>query len=674
MKWRISVLCFIVSLLAILGLGEIQEFGDGIKYPAQAGVNLTKYEGNLTKKQIRNKLEQLTKANNLVLFKPILQSNGSQKVFIFGNGQNYLKNKMYSDDKRLLDDTEMTGMYYSDKKISNNLINELETMGFKYKAGDIAWWMVPVNFFLGRNVRSIAVWTLLFVFAVLLFAVKMMYVKTTMVQRSLGMLRATIIKDIVLDIGILILDVIIIVTFFILWQGSFSSVFVKSFNLLLSVILLSLIVIALIVNGLFALNVRLMPAIKVLKNKKSQGIVSYIWLIGILASVFIFNITANEIIHESFELSKKAKMLQGWEVAKDFAKISWFSREEEHMNKDHQIDGQFMLDNGRKNKYFIQAFGEKNWLYSKETSLDKRMLEVDSFAQKLNQAGVDISLAKAIHYVNEGMVAKNKQIYPNNNYGKLSATDKSSPVIIYVPQKHQKSINKIKNIVNFEHFQYTAVNANLAPVIIVPNQQTTFLFKHIEGENELFAGQTEKDKILVQLNFSKFPDDNALTTNFEIIAFDGLFKQKLVKQNLQSAGLEDTFSSLTNAASDVLMKRNTIINRLIGATIALISLTIAQVFVLYQYIKLQIELRSKQITIKNILGKPAIVELIKILALLVGGLAIASEFAYFVTNNKVVIVSVSSMYLIEISLLTVISLLTIKRKRVQIMKGDFEIL
>lgn len=273
-----------------------------------------------------------------------------------------------------------------------------------------------------------------------------------------------------------------------------------------------------------------------------------------------------------------------------------------------------------------------------------------------------------------GLIDKNKKVYPHNTYGHLSSLEKASPVILYVPKKYESSIEAIKKTIHFEKFQYASIDIDKAPVVVIPNRQRTFLFKHIEGENELLAKQTGKDKILVELNFKAFPDENVLMQHFEGIAFDALFNQKQITKNIKRAGLEDAFSSLTNAASDLMMKKSNIVSQLTGSIIALISLTIAQLFVLYQYIKLQIENRSKQITIRSILGQPITVEITKMLALLVGGIILISRFAYLVTKNKTVIMLVLFIYLIEVLILAIFARRVVKHKRVQIMKGDFEIL
>jgi hypothetical protein len=108
---------------------------------------------------------------------------------------------------------------------------------------------------------------------------------------------------------------------------------------------------------------------------------------------------------------------------------------------------------------------------------------------------------------------------------------------LYVPKKYKQYANKIKNLINFEWTYESSIDISQVPTVIVPNNQKSFLFNYKEGEGELLTKQTEQDKILVQLNFSEFPDDSVLTRHFNDISFSALFNQKLVKQNLKSANL-----------------------------------------------------------------------------------------------------------------------------------------
>ncbi|MDR0920994.1 MAG: ABC transporter permease [Lactobacillales bacterium] len=672
MKWRITVLSFVLLLFSLLALGEIKEFGNDINYPAQAGVNLTRYEGNLPKEQIYAQLDELSKENNLVLFKPILQEKGQEKVYVFGEAAPYLKNKNYSADKNLLSDTTITGMYYSSKSISKNLKNKLEVLGFQYKAGDIGWWLTPIDFFVG-NIRSLAVWTLLFVFAVLLFAVKMMYVKKAMIQRSLGIFRKAMWKATFSDVGIILIELFLVIGLFSLWQRSIDSVFVKSFALLMSVIALSLLWVSLVANGLFALNIRLTAPLKVLKNKKSQGLISYVWLFGILISVFIFGITASKMTQVSQELTKQIGVLEKWAVASNFARITWFSAEEEYTDENHQIDAGSMKRQAQKNKEFVLSFKEEEMIYSQKSDLgDSHVLENPRFKEDLDKAGVDIKVAQNIFYVNQGMVEKNKQLYPKNQYGN---GNNALPVTIYIPEKFLSSTDKIKNILMFEWFQHSSVSSEQFEIVPIPDGQVTFLFRDVEGETELLAEQMKKDAILVQLNFENFPsDDETLNLDYSNISFDSLFNQTKIPQNIKNAELESTFSSLTNASQDVLLKRNKVKSQLTGTIIALVALVFAQLFVLYQYIILQIKNRAKQLAIKSFFGKPVAVEIMKMLAFLIVGIFFASGFAYAETKNIFAIFIVCLMYLIEIVALVFLALWRVKEKRVQILKGDFEFL
>ena len=107
----------------------------------------------------------------------------------------------------------------------------MQQLGVSYSGVDLPWYLVPVNF-LFMNLRSLAIWTLFFVFAVLFFAVKMLYIKKAMVQRSLGLFDRDFKRSLWLDATILLGAGIFSWLLFVLWQGSLSNVYVKTFSIL----------------------------------------------------------------------------------------------------------------------------------------------------------------------------------------------------------------------------------------------------------------------------------------------------------------------------------------------------------------------------------------------------------------------------------------------------------
>lgn len=148
MKWRISVLLIITGLLAVLSFSEIKEFGNDLKYPAESAVNITSYSQERDKTSVITELEKFAKEQDLVLFKPIY-TNNHQSTFVFGHAPRWLSNSdgNYTQDKQLLSDTELTGMYYSSKPLNKTMQSKLTGKGFKYKAGDIGWWLAPLDFY-----------------------------------------------------------------------------------------------------------------------------------------------------------------------------------------------------------------------------------------------------------------------------------------------------------------------------------------------------------------------------------------------------------------------------------------------------------------------------------------------------------------------------------------------
>ena len=604
----------------------------------------------------------------------VLDAEGQGKVYLFGQMTKQFSGESYTKESQELLDTELTGMYYSDQPFSGKVKRELSALNLRYLPGDFGWWLTPVDFLFG-NLRSFSVWTLFFVFGVLLFAVKMIYIKKAMIQRSLGLFRKQMWRAVVADIGILIGTTVIVMVLFALIQGSLTSVFVKSFTLVSGINLLILLGISGLVNGLFALNVKLMNAVAVLKNRSSQNFISYIWLMGILLSFVIFGVTVNESVTVVRELTNQVSTLGNWEKAQDFVRITWFDTLYNNAANDHEISQELFLEDGNKKKAFVQLFKQSEFLYSKPSSLAYETVQNrPEFQQSLQNERLDTRLASRIQYVNSGLLLKNKQIYPQNNYGLTTNQPSESPVTIYIPNSYLKDIQQVKQIIAYEWFQYTTITIDNMLFYEIPDRQQTFLFNQTEGQQEVFARQVAQDKILVELNFSEFPNESALLTQYNQVAFDGLFQQGKVKENIAKAGLQKNFSTVTNASKDILLKREKIVSQLSGTIMALLVLSSGQFFVVYHYVTARIKSQARRMVIKNILGNSILTEVGRTLSPLIIGILFVSLVVLVQTTNVLLTASLCGLYFVEISTMTLLALREIKKKRVQIIKGDFEIL
>lgn len=671
MKWRISVLLIITGLLAVLSFSEIKEFGNDLKYPAESAVNITSYSQERDKTSVITELEKFAKEQDLVLFKPIY-TNNHQSTFVFGHAPRWLSNSdgNYTQDKQLLSDTELTGMYYSSKPLNKTMQSKLTGKGFKYKAGDIGWWLAPLDFLFG-NLRSYSVWTVFFIFALLLFAIKMFYLKKAMIQRSLGLLRKQMIKEMSSDILVLILSTLSIILIFCSYLGNITSVFVKTFILLNVVNMLLLIVISLISNSLFFLNVALFKPIQILKNKENKTFVQVVWLIGILLALFIFGLTINESLKVNRTLCNQIKTLDHWQAVADFVKIDWFEKNTEQKNVKGEVKWEDIIEESEENKQFVQFFSSDEWLYSKSSDLGTaEEMNIPELTNQLKETGIDTKIAQQIHYVNPAVVQKNRKEYPENQWPK----EASKRITVYVPEKYQEQIEDIKKIIYYEWFQYTTIDIEDSDFNSIPNEQKTFLFNYHEN-NDVLAHQEAEGKIIVELDFSLFPsEDEVLNSLYPQVVFDGLFKQEKVLLALKSSGLNQSFSGMTNAAKAIFIKKETLMSQLRGTLIAISVLLIAQFFVIYQYVVTQVRSRGKQIVIRNLLGGNTIFEIFKCLFYLVVGIICISSSLLFYTKNWFIFASLNFLCLTEVSLMISWAFYLIKKKRVQIIKGDFEIL
>lgn len=669
MKWRLTVLSLFVLLISFLSLGAVKEFGNDIPYPAQAAFSLTG-SSEVDKNQIFDKIQEIADKKQLTIYRPFLDKSGQQATFVFGKIQR--KNQSYITDRGVLAASTATGMYYSSKALPTELKTELQRFGLTYTGADLPWYLVPINF-LFMNLRSLAVWTLFFVFAVLLFAVKMLYVKKAMIQRSLGLFDREFRRSLWLDSTILISTGILVWLLFVLWQGSMVNVYVKTFSLLLFLNLFILMVISLLVNLLFALNVRLMGAITVLKNKKSNPLVLYIWLFGILLSCFIFGVTASESVKTISKSAQEIAVLGNWKIAQDYAAITWFENTATHTDENHQIDSTFIKENAAKHRQLIQSFGTDGWLYSEQSSLspDRTKHAPEEFKQELVRNGVDSKIAETLFYVNTGLMNKNKKLYPQNKYGQAP---KESLGVIYIPKSQMAHIDNIRKIINYEHFRYSALKVEDFQIVEIPDGQKTFLFNHKDGPDELLAKQEVVNKILVQINFHNLPADAAFDNYYTVLATKGAFKQKWIKEKISQAGLTH-FSSMTNISEQLLLARENIVSQLTGTITALLMLVLAQFFIIYEYITTRMKQKAKKISLQSLLGASSYLEIFQSLLPLIAGILFVSALTILVMKGSFLVVGlVGVLYAFEITAMSYFALMNVRKNRVQIIKGDFEIL
>ena len=173
MKWRLTVISIFVLLLSFLSLGAVKEYGNDIKYPVQSAFSITGFTGTPDKNQIFDKIEELAQKEHMQIYRPFLDSNSKEQTYVFGETKS---DSAYVTNRSVLLTNDVNGMYYAGKSVPATFGKELEAMGLIYKGGDLPWYLMPV-YFLFTNLRSLAIWTLFFVFALLLFAVKLMYAK-----------------------------------------------------------------------------------------------------------------------------------------------------------------------------------------------------------------------------------------------------------------------------------------------------------------------------------------------------------------------------------------------------------------------------------------------------------------------------------------------------------------
>lgn len=667
MKWRATVICIFVLLLTCLSFGAVKEYGNDIKYPVQAAFSLVASNKDVDKEHVLDRIEALAEQEHIQIYRPYLDHTGKEATYLFGtNG----KKTVYSSNRKELLTNDLSGMYYTTRSLPSSFETAMTELGLTYKGADLPWYLLPY-YFLFTNLRSLAIWTLFFVFALLLFAVKLMYAKKSMILRSLGLFEHYSRKELLQDLLLMGASFAVSILLFILYQGSISNVFVKSFTLLILTNAVILLLLMLAVHALFFINIRSLKALAILKNKQATPLVLFVWLVGICLSSVIFGLSLHKSLETIGKSANDIQVLGKWDKAKDFAEITWLDTLSTHTDDNHQIDSDYFKEENQRYQHFLLSFSDSDVIYSALSSLNETNLQSapDNFKKELKTNGVDPRIASKVRYVNQGFMLKNKDIFPNNDYGRPAA---DAAGVIYIPKHMMGDADSILNIVNYEWFQYSSLKANQLVVQEVPNGQKSFLFNHKEDQQDIFAQQEEVDTILVQLNFS-FMTEPSLLTKFGEMAQKSIYRQALIRDRLTQAGLTN-FSSLTNVSNHLILERHKILSQLIGSVIALTVLAIAQCFIIYEYVVSLMKQKAKKISIWSLMGQNSFVLIGRLLLPLALCLLLAIGMMGILTGNRLMVLGIGLLYLGEIVCMSFFAYQAILKHRIQIIKGDFDIL
>ncbi|HEL1092389.1 TPA: ABC transporter permease, partial [Streptococcus equi subsp. zooepidemicus] len=425
------------------------------------------------------------------------------------------------------------------------------------------------------------------------------------------------------------------------------------------------------VHALFFINIRSLKALAILKNKRATPLVLFVWLVGICLSSVIFGLSLHKSLETIGKSANDIQVLGKWDKAKDFAEITWLDTLSTHTDDNHQIDSNYFKEENQRYQHFLLSFSDSDVIYSALSSLNETNLQSapDDFKKELKTNGVDPRIASKVRYVNQGFMLKNKDIFPNNDYGRPAA---DAAGVIYIPKHMMGDADSILNIVNYEWFQYSSLKANQLVVQEDPNGQKSFLFNHKQDQQDIFAQQEEVDTILVQLNFS-FMTEPSLLTKFGEMAQKSIYRQALIRDRLTQAGLTNV-SSLTNVSNHLILERHKILSQLIGSVIALTVLAIAQCFIIYEYIVSLMKQKAKKISVWSLMGQKSFVLIGRLLLPLVLFLLLAIGMMGILTGNRLMVLGIGLLYLGEIVCMSFLAYQAILKHRIQIIKGDFDIL
>lgn len=663
MKLRIVIVSLFAIFLSIILVGSIKEIGRDIKYPANTIMFVTDYAGK-DKIKTLDKLNQVAREENIIIYKAFITKNGQTKTAIIG------KQSSYAD---VLKSIPLTGVYYIKKPINTKRFEQtLKDEMLKFTMNSINLKPSPTITFVS-GVRAPSFWTLFFVFFITIYAVEMLLIKSSMVYRSFGRLIAYLLANLKCYLLTLFTVNTMIYSLFCLGNGGFNHVYSQMFGLMLlvmSIILLGLIGLA---NVLFTVLVKLTDISGILKNRYINRVGSLIYLISILVSIVIFTLSVNTVLQSVSELKSYQKELANWQVLKNYVKPNFNDSGQEHTNADHMIDQDWLVGQRKKELTYLQSFNdEQGFVYLSASEFDREK-EVAYQTYIENPLETDSRFSKQTKYVSKAFIKMNQTLYPKNDYGHKS---KKTLLTLYVPKQFEKDIQRIQNNVLAESFAYTEVKPEQIQVLIIPDGQKLFLFNQDIPFGKRFPEQIAYDQILVEIDQKLIDrDSNLLALDDEVISGpyqNGLVKNIVLLPHLKKNEYESQLMSVDNVSQNAAVLATNITSQIQGAMLVLLGVMISSGFILWEYLKNQYQRQAKMLVVTYLFSGHQGKSQLLILAPLFLGVVSVGLFSGLLIQDMGLGILILSVYLLEILVIVCLNQSVLKAKRLNVIKDALE--
>ena len=655
MKLKLCIIGFFFCLIAAIGLVTISDTETPIPLPIDGAFSI-QGKCNLSNNEIYEMIRDLSKTENVTIYKPVVQSSGQLKYVNFDDVNN-----------EQLKSAPIIGMYYTLGKINIDSLKPLTMTGLQTVYMAYPWYIGGILQFTG-TLRILLMGSIYLTLLVVLFVVRTRQIKEGVIRRSLGLP----VYDLRREYGISLIFELIMMALLMISYSSFlgNGFFTYSSKLFFSLLLTNFIlfqIIDLITFVLFWLTIQIEKPIEIIKNKAKNKLIFVVWLAIISIIIVVSGIFLQETKSSQSSINIQIQNLVPWDTVKDWRRIEFLGIEN-NSAKNGEVsdsDGQYLqIAASLKNLDYLYI--ERSSAYVPDTSH-----ALEDFSKQLENDGItNPEINKELIYINQtGANLENK--VNGTNYHLLD----NKIATIYIPEKWKGNQKSIENTVVAEQFIGTNYTKEELAVQIIPDGDKIFYFNEdadIDHKNKdilpMASVADSKDNIVVVLDTDKMIENNKFSLASNIL-YKSLFSPEAVKKINEMATQLNFSMNPVDVYQIVKLKIQSLEHQILLSQI-LQKIIYSIVFILiYQYVQLYIALKQNEYVKKIILGLSKTYIAISSLKYFMMTITMVILFTFLMTGQiELLYIGLASILVLMLSI--IMSFRKLSESYTKILKGD----
>jgi hypothetical protein len=642
----------VTLFLGLMSFVQVREIKAYLVYPATETLSIKQVDGAKSNQEHFKILDEFATTRQIELYYPIVKS-GKTETFTFGKGE----------DLNKLKNSYVVGGYWSSAKINEDGLNTLKNSGIISETYPAFLPQMSGFALLFGGLKSLITWGIIITFITILTLLKLLKSKAAVIKRSLGTLKRYLVTELVTDILTYLGCSLVIFTLVGIFNGGLSYVNVFPMIFALFITLFGVIGLLLVVMNLLVFWViQFSNPIAIFKNKlPNRGFLGILSILN-LSVLIIFGTSLIKTIKTVQPIYETYHSVSQWRNYQDYLTYSRHGLDNPNiMDEDHRLDSNQMVEELK----YTQKWADFYMSYPKNKVITNMKMNWED--ENIEKTAYSL---QNIHFVNAQFLKANQEM---GYLDELPEPSKNHFYTIYLPEKYANEKQRLEKILDSEALTSNEKTSD-SQFVMIKNDSETFQFNSmIEGQK--IPEQLKKDQIFVVVNLdllnmaeivaADLPRALSENSIFESHSFD-----KVAKKTDVQKGILDT----TNVYQRMSAYVTELFNSLLANSVSLVLLFIFQIVILYKFISLAIRLKAKQLSITALYNPKSKKIFVLILGLAVGINVMSSACVLMLTQEIRFVLTMMGFLVVESVGLMLIAASNLRKYRVQILKGEVEVL